>query len=405
MRKTLIALILITGCEARTESPSVEFNQHAATVGPSAAELARMRAWLEDHLPDADVVNSFTTTLGDEVSCIPVRRQISLRNSMAPIAASPPEKTPPRPLLGDSMNPQGFGSGLDAQGRRRWCEPGTIPVRRYQLDELAQYPTLDRFLHRREPPMMSPQNNHKYAIVTASAAAYGGQAITTLWRPGPSGSDASIMQMWAYAASSTGTQTVELGWDSWMPAYNGNPRLFIYWTADNYVSTGCFNLDCPGFVQTNSSICLTCSYSFYGVPGGGIFVEKYHFISKQNWSGDWWIGEGNWIGYYPRTLFSVPGLKEHADAMDWGGEIATNTVGNVTQDMGNGLTPSDPGSAYMDYMGYYPTPGGWADFSLTNPGTSSFMSNFWCYSIAQVFGVGRGKIRLGGPGKGASGCP
>jgi hypothetical protein len=34
---------------------------------------------------------------------------------------------------------------------------------------------------------------------------------------------------------------------------NTKPCLFVYWTADDYHSTGCYNLSCTAFVQTNKN--------------------------------------------------------------------------------------------------------------------------------------------------------
>ncbi|URE17360.1 hypothetical protein MUK42_11789 [Musa troglodytarum] len=44
--------------------------------------------------------------------------------------------------------------------------------------------------------------------------------------------------------------TVQAGW------LQGDDRahFYTYWTSDGYQKTGCFNLDCPGFVQTSTRI-------------------------------------------------------------------------------------------------------------------------------------------------------
>ncbi|KAJ0627301.1 putative neprosin [Helianthus annuus] len=38
-------------------------------------------------------------------------------------------------------------------------------------------------------------------------------------------------------------------------------RLFIFWTSDGYKQYGCYNLDCPGFIQTNTEIAIGGSLS------------------------------------------------------------------------------------------------------------------------------------------------
>ncbi|KAJ6386931.1 hypothetical protein OIU78_016793, partial [Salix suchowensis] len=39
------------------------------------------------------------------------------------------------------------------------------------------------------------------------------------------------------------------------------PRFFTYWTTDAYQTTGCYNLLCSGFVQTNNKIAIGAAIS------------------------------------------------------------------------------------------------------------------------------------------------
>ncbi|KAH9624563.1 hypothetical protein KSS87_000717, partial [Heliosperma pusillum] len=47
------------------------------------------------------------------------------------------------------------------------------------------------------------------------------------------------------------------------PALYGDqyPRFFTYWTTDAYQTTGCYNLLCSGFVQTNRRIAIGAAIS------------------------------------------------------------------------------------------------------------------------------------------------
>ncbi|GKE45469.1 putative MORC family CW-type zinc finger protein 3-like protein isoform X1 [Tanacetum coccineum] len=40
-----------------------------------------------------------------------------------------------------------------------------------------------------------------------------------------------------------------------------HPRFFTYWTTDAYQTTGCYNLLCSGFVQTNNRIAIGAAIS------------------------------------------------------------------------------------------------------------------------------------------------
>ncbi len=65
----------------------------------------------------------------------------------------------------------------------------------------------------------------------------------------------SISQQWYAAGSGTTTQTVEGGWQVAEKHYSTkNAALFIYWTADNYDKTGCYNIECSGFAANQQPL-------------------------------------------------------------------------------------------------------------------------------------------------------
>jgi hypothetical protein len=96
---------------------------------------------------------------------------------------------------------------------------------------------------------------------------YGGNSWLDLWNPS---GDFSLSQQWYVGGSGGNTQTVEGGWQVLPDKYGTNKAvLFIYWTADDYQNTGCYNLDCSGFVQTNSNWYLGGTWDHYSSTGGG----------------------------------------------------------------------------------------------------------------------------------------
>ncbi|WVZ81619.1 hypothetical protein U9M48_028974 [Paspalum notatum var. saurae] len=48
---------------------------------------------------------------------------------------------------------------------------------------------------------------------------------------------------------------------------DNNTRLFSYWTRDAYQATGCYNLGCSGFIQTNNKIAIGGSISPVSIYG------------------------------------------------------------------------------------------------------------------------------------------
>lgn len=405
MRKLLFAIALLVGCGAQ-ETP-VEFHQHAAAVGPSSAERARMQTWLRDYLHDEDVVNGFTTEAGDEVACIPVRKQWSLRDKPGEQIDSPPPNPAWLPL-NSGMNTQGFGAGYDLGGRRRWCDPGHIPVRRYTMTDLENAGTLKNFFgHHALPPGLGI-NTHKYAAVKLLLANWGGQALTSIWKPASISGEGSIMQMWYTAGSYPNVQSVEEGWDVQPGKGWNNPTFFVSWTRDFYISTGCYNLECSGFVQTDINVCLGCSYSSWGNPNTQTLVREYHQVQKID-GGNWWVAKINWIGYYPRTLYLSPGMYDVASNMAAGGEVQTLSSGNVVTDMGDGQYGSSISyggfPARMDNVQYRYDP---------NNNELAFNWNWppsvfeWAITNANCYDMGlggSGTLFTGGLGKGAIGCP
>ena len=117
-------------------------------------------------------------------------------------------------------------------------------------------------------------------------------------------------------------------WRAYPAKYStGKSVLFIYWTADAYNATGCYNLDCSAFVQINNSWPLGATFSHYSTKGG----TQWEF--RMLWwftGGNWWLylqGSGSLeaIGYYPGSLFGGGQLSKYATAIDFGGETVGTT--------------------------------------------------------------------------------
>ncbi|QCE01194.1 hypothetical protein DEO72_LG7g2488 [Vigna unguiculata] len=70
--------------------------------------------------------------------------------------------------------------------------------------------------------------------------------------------------------------------------YGNDPatRLYITWTADNYIKTGCYNLKCPGFVQVNKNIYLGGPFSRVSTYGGQTFELSISITQvNKGWGG------------------------------------------------------------------------------------------------------------------------
>ncbi|MED6139693.1 hypothetical protein PIB30_086191 [Stylosanthes scabra] len=107
-----------------------------------------------------------------------------------------------------------------------------------------------------------------------------------------------------------------------LPTFDG----ILLREADNFQKTGCFDTQCPGFMQVDQRYCLGMPL----VPASQIGTDtKYSLpikLIRDNTCGDWWVvlvgrgdgGEDINIGYWPYELFNH--ISEGATFVRYGGE-------------------------------------------------------------------------------------
>ncbi|KAK7283217.1 hypothetical protein RIF29_12596 [Crotalaria pallida] len=173
-------------------------------------------------------------------------------------------------------------------------------------------------------------------------AALGGicaQADINIWNPSPNvelPDDFTTAQMWLKTPNGRDLfESVEAGWMV-NPVLFGDKstRLFACWTRDSYMSTGCFNLKCPGFVQTSGGIALGTALSPLSSIRGpqydfnfGLFLDPH----TQNW---WFKYNESPVGYFPAEILS--GLRQSATLVEWGGQVFSTDV-QKTPHTGTGM--------------------------------------------------------------------
>ncbi|KAJ0743771.1 putative neprosin [Helianthus annuus] len=108
-------------------------------------------------------------------------------------------------------------------------------------------------------------------------------------------------------------------------------RLFVYWKADN--GSSCFDLICPGFIQTSNEVLLGGDIGTYNY---GSEIEFQ--ISKDPDTNNWWfLYNSEEVGYWPSDIFQS--MKYEANMVQWGGEVFSPYVGthpHTDTAMGNG---------------------------------------------------------------------
>jgi len=381
---------------------------------PSFGEI---RAHLTNYYAGVESVHSFVDANGSVFDCIPVEKQFSLRGKEVAVAKPPdlpvdakgPRAEPPSPA---SPIVQLHADLADPFGNQMLAPEGTIPVRRLTLENLARFRNLREFFQKGpggagagRPPGAAgalPQvaATHRWAHAYQNVNNLGGGSFINVWDPAIGANQIfSLAQHWYVGGSGTGLQTAECGWQVYPQLYgNTKPVFFIYWTADDYRSTGCYNLSCNAFVQTNKNWAIGGAFAPWSVKGGPQYeIDLAYYLSE----GHWWLYAGgeaaaNAVGYYPTSIYRGGALTAHASEIDHGGEV----VGTSSwPPMGGGAFASAgwQHAAYHRQVHYFPTGGGRSDAALTASATSP-----QCYTatVTKYNAPWSETVWFGGPGGG-----
>ncbi|KAI3864895.1 hypothetical protein MKW92_048011 [Papaver armeniacum] len=128
------------------------------------------------------------------------------------------------------------------------------------------------------------------------------------------------------------------------------PSIFVYWTADGYNTTGCFNIQCSGFVQTTSEISFGSEFDHISVFNGDQYSATYKIFRDHSTANWWLLFENTCIGYWPNFLFKQLYVK--AAKMAFGGEVL-NTQPNgrhTNTQMGSGHFPAEGGFGISSFF-------------------------------------------------------
>uniref|UniRef100_J3M3F3 Neprosin PEP catalytic domain-containing protein n=1 Tax=Oryza brachyantha TaxID=4533 RepID=J3M3F3_ORYBR len=229
------------------------------------------------------------------------------------------------------------------------CPDNTIPIRRTKEEDVMRATSVTTYgkkTHGSIPiPLDHPHHHlagvtdgHHYGVAYATGDAnyYGTKVTINVWQPTiATPGDFSLAQLWISAGSyaNNDLNTIEAGWQVYPTIYgDDNTRLFIYWTSDAYNRTGCYNLACSGFIQTNTQIVLGGTLSPVSTYAGAQYVFDY-LVWKDLEGGNWWLqAGGNYVGYWPSSIFTLLQTGV-ADSVQWGGEVYSP---QITTPMGSG---------------------------------------------------------------------
>lgn len=396
--------MLLSGCQVPkaylTEMDSgdiPELDQPAVSSGAPPAvdrvlnerERKRMQEYLAQHIRQEDIVSRFTSPGGDEIACVDMLKQPALRRS--DMANHAIEYQPKTYVIEDAMSqvqrkepehPDHLTMEQEFTSGGQSCPPKSIPMQYLTMGILKNFETLEAFFNK-TAPKDGPTSLHQYAKADKWVDNWGGESVFNVWKPYTERSDEfTLSQMWVVRGSGGNKETVEGGWQKYRDLYGDwRSRLFIYFTPDNYGSGGCYNLSCGAFVQVNNSVYIGGAFSNYSSHDGPQYTFKLLWY-KDGESGHWWLRYGDtWVGYYPRTLFDVNGLRDFAARTSFGGEIINRDINSrhTRTDMGSGYMPSYgfKWAAYQRSIRYVDT----NNFYRQASGMSTYVSDADCYDI------------------------
>ncbi|GMI84505.1 hypothetical protein like AT5G18460 [Hibiscus trionum] len=295
------------------------------------------------------------------------------------------------------------------------CPKGTVPIRRSTTHDVLRAKSLFHF-GKKQPTIINPTSRradapdvvsgggheHAIAYTGTSQEVYGAKATINVWDPAiQEVNEFSLSQIWVLSGSFDGSDlnSIEAGWQVSPELYgDSRPRLFTYWTSDSYQATGCYNLLCSGFVQTNSRIAIGAAIS----PVSQYAANQYDItilIWKDPKLGNWWMGFGddNLVGYWPAELFTH--LADHATMVEWGGEVVNSRANgkHTSTEMGSGHFAED-GFGKASYFRNLEIVD--ADNSLSSIHDISILAeNTNCYNIKNSYNNEWGTyFYYGGPG-------
>jgi len=369
-----------------------------------AATFEEMRQYILTMYEGVHVRHSFVRE-NNHVDCLPILEQPSARLlGLKEIATLPPAEhqvsndsvadslTPDQPVaLTSQIDPD---QAFDEFGNAVVCEDQTIPMARITLEQLTRFRSLREFFEK------SPQENEASAalrpdhgIPPASPGTHvysftyspneKNKGITdgnNLWSPAVSGTEIfSLSQLWEIGANGTETQTAEAGWQVYPALYNiKKAALFIYWTADGYNNTGCYNLTCPAFIQTNNSVTLGVGFSHYSVKGGAQYeIDLEYKLSGGKW---WFYYGGTAIGYYPASQYKPGTMATYSKYSEYGTEAVSNSKTDPREGSGQWSTAGFQEAAYHRNLNYFNMSGKEFAVSLTADDPSRN-----CYSVTGPF--------------------
>ena len=370
----------------------------------SLEEFIKINEYYEAFLNDGKVTHSFRTKYNEQIHCVEIASQASIKAAgldpgnlpLAPLKVPAEFANKKRDSSGSiPLVDFGLDGSLDENGQARKCPEGSFPKLIRPLETFYKFKTLQD-IFRKYPAGHRPllfgfgksetKESHEYTVVYDVMNHTGEIADFNIWSPDVApANEFSLGQLWVARGDGSDLQTVELGWQVY-PYFYGNyhANLFIFFTPDNY-QTGCYNLDCAGFVQTDPSVVIGGGFPNYSSIDGTQYHVTLGFLRDDGGSNHWWLRyDDTWVGYYPNGIFDNQGIAQYSDNINLGGELVDSFYGgNHTEtEMGSGLFPHEGygRAAFIKKIQYVDMSDNLVDASYLYP----YATVPSCWNISQV---------------------
>lgn len=224
------------------------------------------------------------------------------------------------------------------------CPKGTIPVLR----------VVDKDLSKNVSNLYKPQSNEWnqnlefagiFTQTTPDKKYQSNLATISVYNPQVGPHQYSSAAISVEAGNGADFNQIQIGWTVYPDLFNGDTRTHWYFKMINNGNlSGCYNLNCLGFVQTNTQVAIGTAMdkvSKYSTEDQVVF--RFSIIRDEGSevrNASWWLvvliddNDYDPIGYFPATQFNE--LAGGADKLQWGGYVLSSRDDNTSPPMGSG---------------------------------------------------------------------
>ncbi|KAJ4958608.1 hypothetical protein NE237_025719 [Protea cynaroides] len=288
--------------DIRSESWNV-FNKCKRKVVVTANPIVMVEPFVRDFMGGDKMKPSYDPitdkTMKEEESSMTVISQLWHRSGNCPVGTIPIRRIHEHLLKANSLQKYGRKNPYVVQAPKK--------TENKEIKHINHIPYLDKTRTSYDPQLI---NRSDALLITQGYNYIGAKGDLNVWNPNVESEDEySAAQIWLKNGPSYSFESIESGW-----------------MVDSSNETGCFDLICSGFVQTNHEIALGASIDPISGDSGPQYQISIYIYMDTNTS-NWWLQYGDKIniGYWPAEILGL--LRHSATYVEWGGEVYSSKIG------------------------------------------------------------------------------